>query len=268
MRLKDAVVVVTGASSGIGQATALAFARKGARLALGARRLDRLNAVAKRCLDRGSPDVSVRRLDVGHRADARAFVEAALRDHERIDVLVNNAGVGWMGRLHEMPEEKVEELIATNLKGVIATTQAALPAMLHRRSGVIINVSSVTGFRASPYSAVYSATKHAIVGLSHALRGELSGTGVKVCVVYPGVTDTEFFKSTEAPVGPMYRASWVANLIVRTARFPRRDAIVLPLRFAHIAEPIFGGLMDHSLGEARRLRSPHLSGTHLPPHDN
>jgi hypothetical protein len=86
-----------------------------------------------------------------------------------------------------------------------------------------------------------------------------------VCVVYSGVTNTEFFDSTEVPVGPMYPASWVANLIVRTARFPRRDAIVLPLRFAHVAEPLFGGLMDHSLGEARRLRSPHLSGTGLPP---
>jgi short-subunit dehydrogenase len=267
VRLKNAVVVVTGASSGIGQATALAFARKGARLALGARRLDRLNAVAHMCEERGSPDVSVRRLDLGNRADARAFVAAALRDHERIDVLVNNAGVGWMGRLHEMPEEKIDELVATNVKGVIATTQAALPAMLARRQGVIINVSSVVGFRAAPYSAVYSATKHAVVGLSHALRGELSGTGVKVCVVYPGVTKTEFFDSTEAPVGPIYPATWVANLIVRTARFPRRDAIVMPMRFAHIAEPLFGGLMDHSLGEARRLRSPHLSGAGLPPNE-
>jgi short-subunit dehydrogenase len=268
VRLKEAVVIVTGASSGIGQATALAFARKGARLALGARRLDRLNVVAKRCLENGSPDVSVRRLDVGHRADAQAFVAAALRDHERIDVLINNAGVGWMGRLHEMPEDKVEELVATNLRGVIATTQAVLPPMLEKRRGVIINVASVVGFRAAPYSAVYSATKHAVVGLSHALRGELSGTGVKVCVVYPGVTKTDFFDSTEAPVGPMYSASWVANLIVRTAQYPRRDAIVMPLRFAHLAEPLFGGLMDHSLGEARRLRSPHLSGTNLPPHDN
>jgi short-subunit dehydrogenase len=162
-----------------------------------------------------------------------------------------------------MPDEKVDELIATNLKGLITTTQAVLPGMLARRSGVIINIASVVGFRASPYSAVYSATKHAVVGLSHALRGELSGTGVKVCVVYPGVTDTEFFESTEVPVGPKYSAAWVANLIVRTAQFPRRDAMVMPLRFAHLAEPLLGGLMDHGLGEARRLKSPHLSGTGL-----
>jgi NADP-dependent 3-hydroxy acid dehydrogenase YdfG len=157
MRLKNAVVAITGASSGIGAATALAFARRGSRLALGARRLDRLNAVAERCRSTDSPDVSTRRLDVGKRADARAFVAAALRDHERIDVLVNNAGFGWMGRLHDMPEEKVDEMIATNLAGVIATTQAALPSMLERRRGVIINVASVLGFRAAPYSAVYSA---------------------------------------------------------------------------------------------------------------
>jgi short-subunit dehydrogenase len=265
MRLKGAVVAITGASSGIGEATALEFARKGARLALGARRLDRLNAVAERCRQKGSPDVSTRRLDVGKNADARAFVAAAIRDHERIDVLVNNAGVGWMGRLHEMPDERVEELLATNLAGVIACTQAALPPMLERRRGVIINVASVVGFRAAPYSAVYSATKHAVVGLSHALRGELSGTGVKVCVVYPAATKTEFFDHTEAPIGPQYSASWVARLIVRTARFPRRDAIVAPYRLVHLTEPIFGGLVDHSIGEARRLASPGLSGSGLPP---
>jgi short-subunit dehydrogenase len=265
VRLKGAVVAITGASSGIGEATALAFARKGARLALGARRLERLNAVAERCRRAGSPDVSVRKLDVGHRAEARAFVAAAIRDHDRIDVLVNNAGLGWMGRLHDMPEEKVEELIATNIKGVVATTQAALPEMIERRRGVIINVASILGFRAAPYSALYSATKHAVVGLSHALRGELSGTGVKVCVVYPTSTRTEFFATSEAPIGPTYPPWWVANLIVRTARFPRRDAMVLPIRFVHLAEPVFGGLVDHSMGEARRLSSPHLSGTHETP---
>ena len=253
MRLKGSVVVITGASSGIGQATALAFARAGARLELGARRLDRLNAVAQKCRQLGSPEANVRLLDVGQRGSARAFIAAAIRDHERLDVLVNNAGLGWMGRLQDMPEEKIDELVATNLKGVIATTQAALPWMIERRRGVIINVASVVGFRAAPYSAVYSATKHGVVGLSHALRGELSGTGVKVCAVYPATTgDTEFFKDRERAGGPRYPASWVANLIVRTARFPRRDAMVLPFRFAHLAEPVFGGLMDHAIGEMRR----------------
>jgi short-subunit dehydrogenase len=260
VRLKGAVVVITGASSGIGEAAALAFARRKANLVLGARRVDQLNAVAQKCREKGAPEVTVRRLDVGQRAEARAFVAAALRDHERIDILVNNAGLGWMGRMSEMPDEKIEELVATNIKGVIATTQAALPAMIERRRGVIINVASVLGFRAAPYSAVYSATKHAVVGFSHALRGELSGTGVKVCVVYPPSTETEFFAETEAPIGPQYPASWVANAIVRTARFPRRDVMVMPYRLAHLAEPVFGGLLDHAMGEARRKKSPHLAG--------
>jgi short-subunit dehydrogenase len=153
-----------------------------------------------------------------------------------------------------MPEEKVDELIATNIKGVINTTQAALPAMLERRRGVIINVASVAGFRPSPYSAVYGATKHAVVGYSHALRGELSGTGVKVSVIYPGVTsETEFFGDGKPPIGLfIYPAQRVADLIVRTARFPRRDAMVAPMRIFHLVEPIFGGLSDHVIGEARR----------------
>jgi short-subunit dehydrogenase len=251
------VVAITGASSGIGEATALAFARRKARLELGARRLEQLNAVAQKCREAGSPDVNVRLVDVGQKAQARAFIAASLRDHERLDVLVNNAGVGWVGPAHQMPEEKVDELIATNLKGVINTTQAVLPWMLERRRGVIINVASVTGFRASPYGAVYSATKHAVVGYSHALRGELSGTGVKVCVVYPGVTaGTKFFDESGKAIGPQYSASWVASLIVRTARFPRRDAVVFPLRLGHLAEPVFGGLLDHALGEVRRRNSP------------
>lgn len=257
MRLKGAVVAITGASSGIGEATALAFGRAHSKLQLGARRLERLNAVAAASREAGAADVRVFLVDVGQRVQAKAFIAATLRDFERVDVLVNNAGVGWVGRTHEMPDEKLDELVATNIKGVINTTHAALPWMLERRRGVIINVASVTGFRASPYSAVYSATKHAVVGYSHALRGELSGTGVKVCVVYPGVTSgTEFHEDTRQALGPQHTATWVANLIVRTARWPRRDAVVFPLRAAHVAEPVFGGLMDHALGELRRRRLP------------
>ncbi|HET7465735.1 MAG TPA: SDR family NAD(P)-dependent oxidoreductase [Candidatus Dormibacteraeota bacterium] len=265
MRLKGAVVVITGASSGIGEAAALAFARKRSNLVLGARRVDALNAVAQKCREKGAPEVTVRRVDISQRVEARAFVAAALRDHERIDVLVNNAGLGWMGRMQEMPEDKIDELIAVNVKGLVTTTQAALPSMVERRRGIVINVASVLGFRAAPYSAVYSATKHAVVGFSHALRGELSGTGVKVCVVYPASTETEFFAETEAPIGPQYPPWWVANAIVRTARFPRRDVMVLPYRLGHLAEPVLGGLLDHALGEARRMKSPHLSGAAAPP---
>ena len=130
MRVTGSVVVITGASSGIGQATALAFAKQGARLELCARRLDKLEVVAEQCREAGSPEVNVRAVDVGQRAQARAFIAAAIRDYERLDILVNNAGIGWSGRLHQMPEEKIDELLATNIKGVVNTTQAALMVVL------------------------------------------------------------------------------------------------------------------------------------------
>jgi len=260
VRLKNSVVLITGASSGIGEATALAFARKGARLALCARRVARLQAVAKRCREAGSPRVTTKRVDVGRRVEARGFIAAALRDFERVDVLVNNAGLGWAGPLLEMPEEKARELVEVNILGLLWASQAALEPMLAAGAGVIINVSSIAGVRAAPYSALYSATKHAVTGLSHALRGELSGSGVKVCAVYPAVTTSEFFTvSGGREVGPVYSAEWVANLIVRTARFPRRDAMVFPFRLAHFAEPFLGGLIDHAVGELRRKAEPDVS---------
>ena len=257
-RLRGAAVLVTGASSGIGEATALAFARRGARLGLCARRLDRLQAVAQHCRQAGAAEVVIRKADVTRSQEARGFVAAALSTFERVDVLVNNAGVGWRGRLEDMGDEALREVVDTNVMGTVWTTQAALPAMVEANAGVIVNVASVLGFRAMPYSAVYSASKHALVGLSHSLRGELSGTGVKVCVVYPGTTDTEFF-GADPPRGLiLHPPSRVANAIVRAARRPRRDVIIFPYRLAHLAEPVFGGLLDHVLGETRRGQDPGL----------
>jgi short-subunit dehydrogenase len=256
--LRGAAVLITGASSGIGEATALAFARRGARLALCARRFDRLQAVAHRCRAAGAREVLVRRADIGRPADARGFVAAALSSYDRIDVLVNNAGVGWRGRFQDMAEADLVELLQTNVLGAMLTTQAALPSMLAGGSGVVVNVASVLGFRPMPYSAVYSASKHALVGLSHALRGELSGTGVKVSVVYPGTTATELFRRERSGGLLTHSASWVARAIVRTARHPRRDVVILPYRLGHLVEPVLGGPLDHVLGELRRVQDPSL----------
>src|SRR5437588_12910851 len=121
-----------------------------------------------------------------------------------------------------MPEERAKDLVEVNILGVGWTTQAALEAMVPRRAGVIVNVSSIAGVRATPYSALYSASKHAVTGLSHALRGELSGTGVKVCAVYPAVTATEFFSvSGGRALGPACSAKSVAHLNARTRPLPR-----------------------------------------------
>ncbi|HZU19430.1 MAG TPA: SDR family NAD(P)-dependent oxidoreductase [Candidatus Dormibacteraeota bacterium] len=257
-RLRGAAVLITGASSGIGEATALAFARRRTRLALCARRAEPLRSVALRCRRAGAADVLVRTADVGRPEEVRAFVLAALTAFERIDVLVNNAGVGWHGRFETMPQATLTEIVATNVLGAMWATQAALPAMLEARSGVIVNVASVVGVRAMPYSAVYSASKHALVGFSHALRGELSGTGVKVCTVHPGTTNTGFFGGRD-PEGLIAQSpQWVARTIVRAARWPRRDVYVLPYRIAQVAEPLLGGLLDHLLGEFQRSRHPGL----------
>lgn len=251
-------MVLTGASSGIGEATAIEFARRGARLAICARRFDRLQAVAQHCRAAGAPEVVVRVVDVSRPAEARGFVAAALSVFDSIDVLVNNAGVGWRGRFHDMPEAELVQMLNTNVLGAMATTQAVLPAMLAAGAGVIVNVASVVGFRSMPYSAVYSASKHALLGLSHALRGELTGTGVKVCVVCPSTTRTAFFRG-ERPGGLMpHSPRWVARAVVRTARWPRRDVIILPYRVVDFAEPIIGGLLDHALGEVRRIQDPRL----------
>jgi short-subunit dehydrogenase len=258
VRLHGAAVVITGASSGIGAATALAFAGRGARLALCARRFDRLQQVAQRCRAAGAPEVVVRIADVSRPAEARGFVAVALSSFDRIDVLVNNAGVGWRGRFQDMAEADLVAILNTNVLGALVTTQAALPSMLEANAGVIVNVASVLGFRAMPYSAAYSASKHALVGLSHALRGELSGTGVKVSVVYPGTTDTEFFRGEPSRGLITHPPAWVARAIVRTARHPRRDVVILPYRIVHLAEPILGGPLDHVLGEARRGQDPSL----------
>src|SRR5207237_217038 len=129
-----------------------------ARLALCARRLERVQAVARHCRELGSPKVTSKRVDISKSAEARGFVAGALRDFEGVDVLVNNAGAGWSGHLKDMPEDTIRQLVDTNLLGVIWTTQAALPAMIAAHRGVIINVASVAGYRPTPYSAVYGAT--------------------------------------------------------------------------------------------------------------
>lgn len=251
VRLRGARILITGASSGIGAATAFAFARRHARLALCARRADRLQSVAERCYHLGAQEVIVRQADVGLPDEARAFVADALREMGRIDVLVNNAGVGWHGPLEEMPDRKIWELVQTNLLGYVWVAQAAVPAMVRAQGGVIINVGSVVGFRAIPYAAVYSATKHAVAGFSHALRGELSGTGVKVSTVNPGTTITAFegrrqgARFTRTP-------DQVAKMIVRAVRWPRRDIIPFPYWLAALAEPFLGGLLDHAVGELER----------------
>lgn len=186
------VAIITGASSGIGEQTALAYARRGYALVLGARRLDKLQQVAHACEQTGGVARALA-TDVSRPADVQALVDAAVRDFARVDVLVNNAGFGHFGRVHELPIQDVRQIFETNFYGVLYGCQAVAPVMMRQRSGHIFNVSSVIGKRGSPFHGAYCATKFAVCGLTECLRVEMKPYRVKVTLVCPALTATEFF---------------------------------------------------------------------------
>jgi clavulanate-9-aldehyde reducatase len=191
--LSQKVVAITGASSGIGEATALAAARAGAAVALGARRVDRIDALARRITDDGGRAIAVA-VDVGDEEQANAFVNRANDEFGRLDALVNNAGVMLLGPIPGAPTEEWRRMIHVNLFGVLYCTHAALPIMLAQDGepkGDIVNVSSVAGRRATAGSGVYNATKFAVNAFSEALRQEVAEADIRVTLIEPGAVATE-----------------------------------------------------------------------------
>jgi clavulanate-9-aldehyde reducatase len=188
--LSNQVVAVTGASSGIGEATALACARAGGAVALGARRADRIEALAERIVREGGRAVAIA-TDVGDEAQARAFVERAHSELGRLDVLVNNAGVMLLGPIANADTEEWRRMIHANVFGVLYCTHAALPLMAAQGSGHVVNVSSVAGRVARAGSGVYNLTKFGVGAFSESLRQEAVALGVRVTVVEPGAVATE-----------------------------------------------------------------------------
>jgi len=181
---------VTGASSGIGEATALACARAGAAVALGARRMDRIEALAQQIIDDGGRALAVQ-TDVSQEDQARAFVERARSGLGGLDVLVNNAGVMLLGPIENAPTEEWRRMIAANVFGVLYCTHAALPIMREQGFGHIVNVSSVAGRVARAGSGVYNLTKFGVGAFSESLRQEAVGLGVRVTTIEPGAVATE-----------------------------------------------------------------------------
>jgi NADP-dependent 3-hydroxy acid dehydrogenase YdfG len=188
--LSGQVVAITGASSGIGEATALACARSGAAVALAARRADRIQALAERIAGEGGRAIAVR-ADVGDEAQAHAFIERAHSELGRLDVLVNNAGVMLLGPIENAPTDEWRQMIHVNVFGVLYCTHAALPLMHQQGSGHIVNISSVAGRVARAGSAVYNLTKWGVGAFSEALRQEGIAMGVRVTVIEPGAVATE-----------------------------------------------------------------------------
>jgi clavulanate-9-aldehyde reductase len=184
------VVAVTGASSGIGEATALGCARAGAAVALAARRSERIEALAERIVGEGGRAVAVP-TDVSQEDEAQAFIERAHAELGRLDVLVNNAGVMLLGPILGAPTDEWRQMIDANVYGVLYCTHAALPLMAAQGSGHIINISSVAGRVARAGSGVYNLTKFGVGAFSEALRQEAVAMGVRVSVIEPGAVATE-----------------------------------------------------------------------------
>jgi NADP-dependent 3-hydroxy acid dehydrogenase YdfG len=230
LSLQGSTVAITGASSGIGRECALAFAREGARLALAARRADRLLLLAEAVRAAGS-EALVMVTDVAEQEQVRRFVEAAVARFGRLDVLVNNAGFGVRGRVEDTPAADYERLMRVNYLGTVYGCLAAVPIMRRQKRGVIINVSSIVGHRSLPGGAAYGASKAAQISLTESLRVELRGSGVRACSVHPIGTPTEFAEvaaresagRSGGPMGPQQSARDVARAIVRCARRPRPE---------------------------------------------
>jgi clavulanate-9-aldehyde reducatase len=188
--LSSQVVAITGASSGIGEATARACARAGAAVALAARRADRIEALADQIAGEGGRAIAVA-ADVGDESQARAFVERANAELGRLDVLVNNAGVMLLGPIASADTEEWRRMVHANVFGVLYCTHAALPLMSAQGSGHIVNVSSVAGRSANAGSGVYNLTKFGVGAFSEALRQESVAQGIRVTVIEPGAVATE-----------------------------------------------------------------------------
>jgi NADP-dependent 3-hydroxy acid dehydrogenase YdfG len=192
------VVVVTGASSGIGEATARYLAARGARVVLGARRTSRLDAVAAEIRAAGG-EARVLATDVSSRAQVEALVGVADAAFGRLDVMVNNAGLMPLSRLDQRRVEDWERMIDVNLKGVLYGIAAALPIMQRQRGGHIVNVASTAGLRVRPTTAVYSATKFAVRAISEGMRQELTPYNIRSTIISPGPVDTELPGSVTDP---------------------------------------------------------------------
>ena len=259
------VVLVTGASSGIGRECALAFARRGD-VVVGIAR----HAPALRELAAAHPGIHVETCDVTYPAERAALVQRVLAAHGRIDVLVNNAGVGVLGYLDELEADDVERVYATNVVAVTDLTRLVLPGMRARGGGAVVMISSVAAWASVPPATVYSSSKFAVQGLVEGLRRELRGSGVRVHSVNPAPIATDYLARAadrspqpgdpDRPKPPGFPPSWVADAVRRRGgRRPADDALGAPAGRAGAARARAAG------GSAARRRvRPVRSGDHRP----
>jgi short-subunit dehydrogenase len=243
--------VITGASSGIGEACARAFAREGLHVVLGARRADRLDAVAEAIVAAGGAATPLA-CDVTDPAQVDALVAGALAATGRFDVMVCNAGIGYNGRLDETSLDTMRQVMEVNYFGTFHAARAAVRHFRGVRTGHLFIVSSIVGRKGMPRMGAYAASKFAQVGLGEAVRAELAGTGAHCTIVYPISTETEFRSAMQrdwgqevAGTGPRQQPGQVAEAMVRALRRPRAD--VYPFRGSRlvaVAAALAPGLVD------------------------
>jgi NADP-dependent 3-hydroxy acid dehydrogenase YdfG len=189
--IKNKVVIVTGASSGIGYATALELSKAGAKVAAGARRVEKLETL-KNEVQKSGGEIIVKKLDVTKKEDCDSFIDLVTKTWNHIDILINNAGIMPLSFFKNLKVSEWEQMIDVNLKGVLYCTAAVIPFMITKKSGHIVNISSVAGRIVFPAGSVYCATKHAVTAFSEGLRQELSQRyNIKVTCIEPGVVSTE-----------------------------------------------------------------------------
>jgi len=235
MSLRGKVVVITGASAGIGREAARLFARSGARVVISARRADRLEEVCRDIATAGGVCLAIQ-ADVTDRGQVLRLLHVTLEQFGRVDVWINNAGSGLAGSIEQTTPEEMMQLWEVNFMGTFHGCQVAVRQMRRQGGGHIINVSSLAGRFSLPLHGAYTATKHAVNGLSEALALELVGSGIYVSTIMPGVTETEFTRAMikkipDTPIrnaGRTATAREVAAGIVRCARRPRPVVMYLP----------------------------------------
>lgn len=263
--LRDSVVVLTGASSGIGREAALQFAKEGCKLVLAARDASALDEVARLCNELGGEAIAVR-TDVSDNDAVRRLRDAAVARFGRIDVWVNDAAAYMMGSVESTPAEVYKRLFETNVLGVVHGTKAALEEMRKRNEGVIINVGSLAGKSAYAEASAYCASKHAVHAFTEALRQELVSEKSKIeaCIVAPGTVDTPLFQHAANYTGqeieamkPIYSPARVAHAIVRCAKHPRREVLVgaMPKTFS-LMQMLLPGIFERV--QPKMIESDHL----------
>lgn len=224
--IRGKVVVITGGSSGLGEAAARLLSAQGATVVLGARRVDRLQSLADELTSRGGKAVAIA-TDVTHCDQVKKLVDAAALANGRIDVMINNAGLMPQSLLERLKIDDWDRMIDVNIKGVLYGIAAALPYMKQQKAGHIINVSSVAGHKVGPGFAVYAATKHAVRALSEGLRQEVKPYNIRTTVISPGAVATELPSSVTDPDSAERIRKFYAEVAIPADSFARAVAFAM-----------------------------------------